>query len=681
MPNFPEIHNQQEFNNITQSISSDLISGKKWLNRDIKTVKKDPLIVRMMNRLLNIFSRDRYAEIRTNYVAKNLIDFCKKYQTYVDSESAARINGLLDYLKDHTKNSKNRIDYSREIDAAKQQITSLVPKSASVEKTSNGVLSLEPMEAINPGVQNKEKKPQMTLHFAAQEGKEEIVKSLLKDGALVNAAGQQGQTPLHIAAYNGQDSIVKILLENGADANIKNENGLTPIFLAISQGKVKAAKLLLEAKNATTNPTDSNGLTPLHKSATVGNKEMVQLLLDKGAELHAKDPNGNTALHLAAYFGKEDAVKILLERKAAVDARSHKDTTPLDYAVLQGQEGVVKILLEQGALANVKTVDLLNILSLALKKGHLSIAKVLLEAKNATTNQTDSNGFTFLQAAVLTGDTEIVKFLLDEGADVSVKAPKGKTLLHLAAGTGKDEMVDLLLQRGLDLNLLSDGGVTVYMQAYYLGHRNLGDKLYKASSAACQAWLAHKLLNHRFGLDINVQEGQEIVELSGFGAQITYFHLLDSIQKTKKWLEEAPASWTEQDTKNIFNAFDLALACKNSSLALENRVNKAIEAYKNKELVIVPVEYKPEEPEGPGHATAAAFLESSFAQGDRNEYLDDEGVFSFSSSNLKIYQMQNQAKLQALITSFIQEEKERKSFIKEIDQEPQLEKKSRNKKI
>ena len=92
-----------------------------------------------------------------------------------------------------------------------------------------------------------------------------------------------------------------------------------------------------------------NDMTGLHLAAFFGIKAIVQLLLEKGAEIEAKDNYGRTPLSWAAENGHEATVKLLLEKGAEIEAKDNYGRMPLSWATENGREATVKLLLEKGA--------------------------------------------------------------------------------------------------------------------------------------------------------------------------------------------------------------------------------------------------------------------------------------------------------------------------------------------
>jgi len=146
---------------------------------------------------------------------------------------------------------------------------------------------------------------------AATKYEVEQLKSLLANGANVNAQDNFGQTTLHHAAVKGHESIVALLLTNGASVDPRDNAGRTPLHYAtgagfgrygVEGGSVDIAQLLLD-EGANINVTDRVGWTPLHYAAYLGmlwrKVDMVELLVNRGADMDIVDNRGRTALSLA----------------------------------------------------------------------------------------------------------------------------------------------------------------------------------------------------------------------------------------------------------------------------------------------------------------------------------------------------------------------------------------------
>ena len=185
----------------------------------------------------------------------------------------------------------------------------------------------------------------------------------------------------------------------------------------------------------------------LMRAAENGQKDVVQLLLDNGADPNTVGKHSLTALHGAALMGYEDVVKILLEGGAETDTATNSGWTPLLYASKKGNKNVVELLLDRGAVPNMA-----NYAGAPL---HLAM------------DYTD------------VGYTDVVRLLLDRGADPNMADQNGWTPLHIAASMGNIDRVQLLLERGAQLNTVKQDGLTPLHLATVWGHENVANMLRK----------------------------------------------------------------------------------------------------------------------------------------------------------------------------------------------------------
>lgn len=169
----------------------------------------------------------------------------------------------------------------------------------------------------NPkSINSKNSLGQTPVALASWEGHKEIVKFLIKRGADLNLKDQFGGTPLHMAAMGGHIEIVKLLISEGADINSKSNDGITPFELAFEYGKIKIVEVFFNRGfNVNTRINRFEG-TLLHKAVILGNKKLVNFLINREAFLDAKDKRGNTPLELAFICEHKDLADLLITRGA-----------------------------------------------------------------------------------------------------------------------------------------------------------------------------------------------------------------------------------------------------------------------------------------------------------------------------------------------------------------------------
>ena len=225
------------------------------------------------------------------------------------------------------------------------------------------------------------------LMIAARSGNADVVTQLIDKGANVNARGPRGQTALMWAVSEQHPDVVKVLLSRGADIRARSEvlsqvmavpphgkpeyNRMIPsggedaLMFAARVGDLASAKLLLAA-GANVNDADAWGVSAMVLAAHSGFTEMVEFLLDKGADANAAGP-GFTALHEAIMRRDEKMVDELLAHGANPNAplqtwtperRSSEDfnfapalvgATPFWLAARFAEPGVMRLLVAKGA--------------------------------------------------------------------------------------------------------------------------------------------------------------------------------------------------------------------------------------------------------------------------------------------------------------------------------------------
>ncbi|CAK5142511.1 unnamed protein product [Aphanomyces euteiches] len=185
---------------------------------------------------------------------------------------------------------------------------------------------------------------------------------------------------------------------------------------------------------ANVNSTDKHGNTPLYWASLRGHLETVKELLSSGARADISNHRDETALHKAAEHGHFNIVKELLAHNANVNKQTYEDKTALYWASARGNLEIVKILLEKKAKASIVNENCETPLFRAIVEGHFDIVVALLEASDPSVNKANYEDATPLHEASKKGKLDIVKLLLDHGADVDSTDQDGRT----ARGLGND---------------------------------------------------------------------------------------------------------------------------------------------------------------------------------------------------------------------------------------------------
>lgn len=309
------------------------------------------------------------------------------------------------------------------------------------------------------------------------------VKKLIAENANVNEADERGLVPL-ILVSGGDFELMDILIAAGANVNIEGLYGRTPLGTStICSGAIKK---LLEA-GANVNQQNHNRQTALMLAAQNRNIESVKLLLDAGADIHVKDLDEMTPLLHAVKGGNLEITKLLYEKGGKKDLSDELTAAiALSIAVGNAQPEMVKFLLQTGINPNFRSKYRTAITTAAMRRS-VEVVRLLIEA-GADVNLYSANSQSPLGWASQYGYTEIVKLLLAAGANVNpkgnwsplinaarnnqietmeillkagantdVRGYEGKTALMDASCMLKVEAVKLLIKSGADLNLIDDG--------------------------------------------------------------------------------------------------------------------------------------------------------------------------------------------------------------------------------
>ncbi|RSL52513.1 hypothetical protein CEP54_010853 [Fusarium duplospermum] len=282
------------------------------------------------------------------------------------------------------------------------------------------------------------------------------------DGQAVNSETTLGSsdainpvipTPQQTQAENPSDEpdIVELLLSKGANSQVSDGDGWTPVILATERRRLGTVEALLNHNPANINAGDKHGETPLHFATAKGYVEIMDLLLERGADIDKPDNDGETPLHCASRRGNDVSATFLLQKQANVDKTDDKGETPLYKAARRGHTEVIEALLEGNPAINLTDNDGKTALCAASQKAHVECVGRLCEAgADCNLQANEKEGYKTALYYVLdpseSGDeisdpvkenqhTIVVK-LLAHGADPSIRNDKGDTALHHAAKVG-----------------------------------------------------------------------------------------------------------------------------------------------------------------------------------------------------------------------------------------------------
>jgi ankyrin repeat protein len=256
------------------------------------------------------------------------------------------------------------------------------------------------------------------------------------------------------AAQTGHLSLMTMILKdprNFAMLSFWRAKGAALVGAA-RRRQIRAIKLLLEA-GVDVNELASDGLggecTPLHKAAEHGHLHCASVLIEHGADVNARDRFGRTVLEATAWAGQLQMVRFLLIRGADIQAKNL-----IAHAAESTNVDIVRFLLERGAHINGGLSGSQPALVWIVSNSNHAALRLLLE-RGADPNEVGYGwGMVPLHSAVQQVDIVATRLLLDHGADVNLLDTRHHVPLHLAVDgkeAGREEVVRLLLERGADV--------------------------------------------------------------------------------------------------------------------------------------------------------------------------------------------------------------------------------------
>lgn len=378
------------------------------------------------------------------------------------------------------------------------------------------------------------------LHWAAQRGDVALVDVLLAARANPAAANRFQVTPLSLAAENGNAVVIERLLKAGATANASLPGGETALMTAARTGRADAVKVLL-AHGADVNARETaRGQTALMWAAAQGHASAIKALIEAGADVRArshgpviKAPRGDEVDKI--YAGRDIRRKDRdYRRKDRIDAM-----TPLMFAVQLGRIDAARALLDGGADLAERLEDGTSPLMLALANQHWELASLLLD-RGAGPHDT-SRGWSPLHQIVrartlntgefprpvetgrlssldlakkllalgAAADAEMVPASFDDGYSGGLDR-RGATPLVLAAHGADHEMMRLLVEHGADVQRTSKAHSSILMLASGVEIGQLGSTGGTNEDALVAVQFAIGI-----GLDVNAANSNGMTALHG----------------------------------------------------------------------------------------------------------------------------------------------------------------------
>ncbi|XP_055644880.1 serine/threonine-protein phosphatase 6 regulatory ankyrin repeat subunit B isoform X8 [Toxorhynchites rutilus septentrionalis] len=427
----------------------------------------------------------------------------------------------------------------------------------------------------NVDLQNGE--GQTALHIAAAEGDEAMVKYFYTVRASASIIDNQDRTPMHLAAENGHASIIEILADKfRASIYERTKDGSTLMHIASLNGHAECATTLFR-KGVYLHMPNKGGARSIHTAAKYGHVGIISTLLNKGEKVDVPTNDNYTALHIAVQSAKPGVVETLLGFGAEVHVRGGKlRETPLHIASrVQDGDRCALMLLKSGAGANKTTDDGQTPVHVAAKYGNVTTLDLLLE-DNGDPLIKSNVGETPLHLGARNCYPEIVRHLIDfvlekHGKEIlknylNFTNEDGATALHyicqvtkdeVKSGNGDREIVKMLLEHGADVSLTTKSTNDTCLHAVAVAGNNdvLSEVISHLSTADVQkamnrqssvGWtplliacnrghmdLVNTLLSNHARVDVFDNEGRSALHLA---AEHGYLQVCDALITNKAFI-------------------------------------------------------------------------------------------------------------------------------------------------
>ena len=446
-------------------------------------------------------------------------------------------------------------------------------------------------QKVDPNARSKD--GSTALLWLAHWNDAETADLLLKAGANPNVANDFGMTPLSEACTNAGALLVRLLLKSSANPNTPIATGETPLMTCAKTGSVDAVKMLVEYGASINAKEPKQDQSALMWAAAQRHSDVVKALIDLHADLKAHSKQGFTPIHFSARVGDLESVKLFLAAGVdvniltqAADAAPVRDEappgappggarntsttgyTPLLVAVVRGQVDLALWLLDHGGDPNIMAAGFaplhwasttwesfvanpvygfddpmsgipnrqakLRIVKALIAHGANVNARMTKKQPSFATGYTDAVGATPFLLAASADDVEMMRILLDAGADPKIATATNATPIMVATGLNRgigenliDEAqatatVNFLLGLGLDARGETTFGENALFGPAYHGWNtllaqliDLGVNVNSVSKAGVTPWLAANGQGDRLGGVLYNKEGADLLQKHG----------------------------------------------------------------------------------------------------------------------------------------------------------------------
>ncbi len=506
------ITHQLNINPVNNLTSSAVTSGSKAGGPRTHLVAENKYISNSLKTAMKIRNIDIIEKIIANYPEKNNLDYLETAMKY----------GYADVVMLFVKHRSNKysispitlaieegqleiarilIEQGTDLDQIKQDrygpiVSRKSPLTAAIAKGHIELIKL--LTAFKAKLNARDGKENIPLVYAIEEEQFGIAKMLIEAGANLDQANQNTyylevskKSPLTAAIAKGRIELIKLLIAFKAKLNARDGNSNTPLVYAIEEGQFGIAKMLIEAGADPNTANKSKFIhsfkfydkSPLIAAVEAENKELVELLLDRGANIN-QSSNAKAPLTTAIRTGNTEIADLLLARGADLsrideNQKLYCGETCLMHAIKNTNVAMVEWLINHNVI-DLSAIDdrdnnalhilaechdyqqdnyiknkLSDIALLLLQNSRVNVKKEILQTKNQSNinNISIHAHITPLHTAVKNRSQGLASILLSRPEiDVNQRTGFDYMALHIATLNGDHNMVNFLLAKGAEVD-------------------------------------------------------------------------------------------------------------------------------------------------------------------------------------------------------------------------------------
>ena len=280
-----------------------------------------------------------------------------------------------------------------------------------------------------------------------------------------------GWTALHYFAESGSYELVKTVGDMGIDINLKTNNGKNCLHIAADNRHFNLCKKLISKRNVDVQTFDHDGWAPLHYFAKRSSYELIKTVVDMEIDINLKTSDGKNCLHIAADNGHFSLCRSLINKyDVDMELPDNDGWNASHYFSKTGSYELVKLLADIGTEIKLQTSEGKDCLHIAAENSHFNLCMKLINKHNFDAQLPDFAGWTALHYFAQNGSYELVNAVADMGIDINLKTNNGKNCLHIAADNRYFVLCkNLISKRNIDVQIPDHDG---WVPLHYFAKRS-----------------------------------------------------------------------------------------------------------------------------------------------------------------------------------------------------------------